>query len=242
MTGFFAVSRDFWADTAFRDEPMSEREAFLWLISKAAFRDRDFDINGKTVHLKRGQCAGSLRYLASVFKWSEGRVRRYLKRLKTRQMIDTPIDAARDAGLTVITLCNYEKYQGGAASRDTSTSATGVTKQNKENKNNIPMSGPPNREFDKLWSIWPMPGRKRTSKKKALMAFQKACHSHASDEVLRAAALYARSPDAIKDGGQFVPGLHTWLKDERFEPFLEAEAMRSAPGSVVNSTITPWRY
>lgn len=45
--------------------------------------------------------------MAKAFGWSEPRVRRFLNRLKA----DAMIDAASDAGQTVITICHYDKYQ-----------------------------------------------------------------------------------------------------------------------------------
>lgn len=241
MSGFFAVSRDFWSDKDFRDEPMSRREAFLWLVAHAAFRDRTFDIHGKPVSLKRGQCAHSTRYLGRAFGWSEARVRRFLKHLKNRKIIDTPRDAASDAGVTVITLCNYNKYQGVQVRNDAPADAESDAKQNKEHKNNTLMSDFTDPAFGELWSIWPTPGRKRSSKKKAGGAFKRASRTRSSDDILRAARLYVRSADALKDGGQFVPGLHTWLGEERFEPWLESPALVAGAGAS-NSTITPWRY
>lgn len=242
MSGFFAVSRDFWVDRDFRDARMTEREAFLWLIAHAAFRDRDFDINGRRVALRRGQCAYSTRYLAQAFGWPEATVRRYLKRLQLRKIIDAPPDAAKDAGLTVITLCNYEKYQSARLRGDAPSGAQAGAKQNKEDKNNTPVSDPPGPLFEELWSIWPGPGRKRSSKKKAGAAFRRAAKVQAPDQILRAAKLYVRSPDALKDGGQFAPGLHTWLGEERFEPWLEAPTNSVAVNGAGHSTITPWRY
>lgn len=241
MSGFFAVSRDFWSDTDFRDEAMSQREAFLWLIAHAAFRDRTFDIKGRPVALKRGQCAYSTRYLGGVFGWSEARVRRFLKRLKTRQIIDAPSDAASDAGVTVITLCNYAKYQGVQVRSDAPADAASDAKQNKGYKNNTFTSDFSDSSLGELWSMWPMPGRKRSSKKKAGGAFKRACRARSPDDILRAARLYVRSADAVKDAGQWVPGLHTWLNEERYEPWLESPALVAASGCS-RSTITPWRY
>ncbi len=114
MSGFIAVSRAFWDDTDFRDSEMSQREAFLWMLAEASWKPRAKRIKSAVINLDRGQLAASTRFLASAFGWSEARVRRYLDMLKNRRTID----AATDAGVTVITIRNYDKYQSAPSESD----------------------------------------------------------------------------------------------------------------------------
>jgi hypothetical protein len=58
--------------------------------------------------LSRGDLALSSRFAASVWGWTDSKVRRYLKRLEKLEMIL----AKTDAGVTVVSICNYEKFQG----------------------------------------------------------------------------------------------------------------------------------
>lgn len=112
--GVFAVDRGIWDHPSFANEPLTEREAWQWLIGEASFKDRTKRIGSVVLKLERGQVAASLRFMADKWQWSEARVRRFLKRLKT----DAMIDAASDAGITVITVCNYNKYQRVSLPRD----------------------------------------------------------------------------------------------------------------------------
>jgi hypothetical protein len=105
--GVFAVDRGIWDHPSFANEPLTEREAWAWLIGEASFKARTRRIGSVVLELKRGQVAASLRFMANKWQWSEPRVRRFLRRLKT----DAMIDVATDAGITVITVCNYNKYQ-----------------------------------------------------------------------------------------------------------------------------------
>lgn len=112
--GVFAVDRGIWDHPSFANEPLTEREAWQWLIGEASFKARTKRVGSSVVQLDRGQVAASLRFMADKWQWSEPRVRRFLKRLKT----DAMIDAQTDAGITVITICNYNKYQKVSLPRD----------------------------------------------------------------------------------------------------------------------------
>jgi hypothetical protein len=125
--GFFAVDRGVWDHPLFVRERFSEREAWLWLISSAAWEPTTVRIGRSKFDLKRGQCAFSLRFLAEKWMWSEPKVRRFLKRLSTDARSDAQPDAPTDAAVLVlatreatqITICNYDDYQ---LSRRTSVS------------------------------------------------------------------------------------------------------------------------
>lgn len=106
-TGVFAVSRGLFDHPMFAAEPFTEREAWIWLIKEAAWKDRKVRVGSRLVSLSRGQCVFSTRFMAGKWKWSEARVRRYLFRLKN----DAMIDAVADAHATQITICNYDEYQ-----------------------------------------------------------------------------------------------------------------------------------
>jgi hypothetical protein len=105
--GTYRMARNWQDNAVFLGDLFSRRDAWVWLIEDAAFADRKVNIAGKTVTLHRGQLSHSTRFLAKAWLWSEAAVRRYLTRLKT----DAMIDAVSDAGQTIITICNYGKYQ-----------------------------------------------------------------------------------------------------------------------------------
>jgi hypothetical protein len=105
--GVFAVDRGIWDHPGFANEPLTEREAWIWLIAQAAFKPHRRRVGSVTVELAVGQVGASTRFMAAKWGWTESSVRRFLRRLKT----DAMIDAATDAGITVITVCNYAKYQ-----------------------------------------------------------------------------------------------------------------------------------
>jgi hypothetical protein len=106
--GVFAVDRGIWDHDLLTDsEPFSRREAWLWLVSEAAWRPHRRRIIGRQFELSRGQLVASTRFIASKWRWSEARVRRFLAALISEDMIG----AKTDAGVSVITICKYDEYQ-----------------------------------------------------------------------------------------------------------------------------------
>lgn len=102
------ISRGIWDDPDFADEPYTEREAFMWLIGAAAWKETRVRGTGKApVALKRGEFSFSLRFLAERFSWSKDRARRFINMLRVRDIIR---DTSRD-GAQVYSLKNYNKFQ-----------------------------------------------------------------------------------------------------------------------------------
>jgi hypothetical protein len=105
--GVFAVDRGLFDHPLFADEALTEREAWLWLVSEAAWKPRQRRVDGKVVSLSRGQLCHSLRFMATAWKWSKSRTERFMSRLEEGGMI------TREHGtrLAVVTVCNYNKFQ-----------------------------------------------------------------------------------------------------------------------------------
>ena len=104
---FYIMVRGWMDDDVFSSEPYTEREAFLYLVEKAAWKNRRYRSGNKIIQLKRGQFTGSLRYIAEAWQWNKDRVAAYLKILVNADMIQTETQT----GQTVVTICKYSKYQ-----------------------------------------------------------------------------------------------------------------------------------
>jgi hypothetical protein len=125
--GYIAMPRSIFEDEAFRPEPFSQREAYLYLVAAASWRPRKERIGRAVVDLERGQLAASMRFLAAKWGWSEAKVRRFLARLSERRSRDAPndphpdapsdalIDAVSTRDVTVITIRNYDNFNKPAA-------------------------------------------------------------------------------------------------------------------------------
>ncbi|MEM7191291.1 MAG: hypothetical protein AAF405_00240 [Pseudomonadota bacterium] len=113
--GTVNIARSLWDDPAFKAEPYTEREAFIWLIMEAAWKPRTRRIAGHVVDLQRGEAASSVRFMAEAWSWSKSRVSRYLARLRVSGLIENRDSSgtANGTGLTVVTICKYDEYQYG---------------------------------------------------------------------------------------------------------------------------------
>jgi hypothetical protein len=107
MSGTVNISRTIWDDTAFKKQPFTEREAFMWLVMEASWKPRERRVGNAVVTLERGQLASSIRFMAEAWDWQKSTVDRFLKRLENRDMIGT----ASGTGITIITVCKYNEYQ-----------------------------------------------------------------------------------------------------------------------------------
>lgn len=106
MSGFVAFHREAIEHHLFRGDAQ-RLGAWLWLFSKACWKPTPFDISGRTIVLERGQLVVSRAQLAKAWGMSESAVERFLTRLQTEQMIGRETGQGR----SIITICNYEKYQ-----------------------------------------------------------------------------------------------------------------------------------
>lgn len=106
MSGFALTHRTVFDHPLF-DGDAARLGAWLWLVGKACWKPTPFDISGKIVTLERGQICVSRSQLAKAWGMSPSAVERFLTRLETEQMIGR----ATGQGRSIVTICNYDKYQ-----------------------------------------------------------------------------------------------------------------------------------
>lgn len=115
MSRWVRIDCDIFNHETFTHEPMSEREAWIWLVAKAAWKDTTHRVGSQVCVVPRGSLFTTLRQLQSAWNWgSDGRVRRFLEMIENQRMILRK----NDAGKTQITICNYSKFQDGENSDD----------------------------------------------------------------------------------------------------------------------------
>ena len=109
MSGYVHIHRRLLGHHAFRND--AEAMAFAWMVVRASWNDSRVRYKDRILNLSRGQLAISVRDMAAAMDRDKAWIERLWKRLKAETMIET----VAEAGVTVITICNYNDYQ---ASRD----------------------------------------------------------------------------------------------------------------------------
>ncbi len=196
----------------FLKEKFTEREAWEWLISGAAWQSEGFtvSINHNPVKVGRGQLTHSLRFMGVAWGWDKAKVSRFLEKLKKWDMIET----ATETGQILVTICNYNIYQDSETASETpqerkprQTRDRGET--NIKNLNNIKKEEVS--IFSSFWDVFPR--QRRGSKDKAQFAWEKATQRANPEEILAGCAAYAMSRE-VKEG--FGKGAAAWLNDDRW--------------------------
>lgn len=115
--GWYLMHRGWMESPDFRPEPFTEREAFLWSIEQAAHGPHVQWFNGVQVAVGRGEFATSSRKLATAFGWGMKRARLFLSRMEKRGK--WALRAAHQGAhvATILTVCNYERFQAPARAR-----------------------------------------------------------------------------------------------------------------------------
>ena len=225
--GNFSVSRSIWTSDLFAREPFTEREAWIWMISSAVWRDKTTRVGHYIIELERGQLCYSIRFLAKAWGWSKSRVDRYLKRLETMNAtcskIGTPIGTGAGTPPMVITICNYNEYQltpekaghtpGQSTGQKRDRSGTNKNTVNTVNTDRDTEVSLPH--FDRFWNLYP----RKVGKGQAQAAWKAAAKK--VDPQLIIEGLQIHMPDLTDKPPQFIPHPATWLNGERWADQLE---------------------
>lgn len=229
MSGTVNISRGIWSDAAFKAEPFTEREAFMWMIMEASYKPREKRVGSAVIQTERGQLATSVRFMSEAWGWSKSRVDRFLKRLENRDMIGTD----SGTGINLINVCKYDEYQGGGASsgtaksenRDSSGTPAGQ-QRDKPKKGLIPDATQEQREtgkpasrastaafdaadFEGFWAAYPHRNNRKVNRQGAERAFAKAIHSGATvEQIAIGVEAMKRDRDVIRG---FARDPTTWL-------------------------------
>lgn len=104
-SGFVCLYRDLFGNPQFRGK--DDEYAAIWLIASAVWKPVRVRVDGKDIDLERGQCCYTISYLAEAWECvkstAHARLRQFIKNGFIRTELRT--------GLTVITVCEYDKYQ-----------------------------------------------------------------------------------------------------------------------------------
>ena len=106
MKGWFKVYRSL--DEHWISQDMEKLGRWTWLLMKASHEDTKVVEGNKVIELKRGQLIASLSLLEAKWGVTRKTVMRFLDVLEREEMLHRQVHQ----GITIITICNYEGYQG----------------------------------------------------------------------------------------------------------------------------------
>lgn len=115
------------------EEKYNTRDAFIYILLKANWKEGYFSKDGHTISVERGQLLTSVRNLGTAFGWSKCKVSRFLKDIQLHK-----IGTVESVGFgTLITIVNYGKYQDGQdtqipSEEDSKRTQTGTAKGQQE--------------------------------------------------------------------------------------------------------------
>jgi hypothetical protein len=112
VSGYVRIHRSLRGHPAFRND--AEAMAFAWMVMGAAWQLTRVRYKERLIVLQRGQIAVSQRDMARALDRDKAWIERLWKRLKSEAMIA----ASCEAGVAVITICNYNEFQAESNSRE----------------------------------------------------------------------------------------------------------------------------
>jgi hypothetical protein len=113
MSGYVRLYRSLVTEhPAFRND--AEAMAFAWMVAKAAWQPTRVRYKERILTLHRGQLAVSQRDMARALDRDKAWVERLWKRLRGEAMVEVTCEA----GVAIISICNYEEYQTRGVGRE----------------------------------------------------------------------------------------------------------------------------
>ena len=108
MRGYIKLYRQLLDNPLFTSEPFSKGQAWITILMLANHKESYITTkNGILIKIERGECGYSELALSKIFKWSRGKVKRFLQLLESEKMIQQKISENH----SIIRVLNYEQYQ-----------------------------------------------------------------------------------------------------------------------------------
>lgn len=132
LSNFIPINRELFEHYLWCEEREYSRfEAWLYLLKEARFEDTKVLDKGKLVIVKRGQIYASIRFLSTAFGWSTKKVGNYIQMLEVDKMVKR--ETVKETGQSIITICNYDKYNTIISSEETARKQQGNAEETKSN-------------------------------------------------------------------------------------------------------------
>lgn len=221
---WIAVRVDMLEHEILQGDPYSRRDAWLWLIANAAWKDHQARTRAGIIDLRRGEVLAGLEHLAKKWCWSVKKVRTFLRDLIDAGMIKK--GQAKTQYATAYSLTKYETYQTAGPADDRSGASGGQTKGKREAREGQDSTRDTKDTYPPLPPVGRMSGEE-------FQAFRRRLESLAGD----ALADPANSPSLINPSP-----IAAWL-DAGAHPELDiAPAVQATAARAKRRSIRSWEY
>gem|GEM_PF-6036289 len=105
--GWIKLHRKIVGHWLYRKKPFCQAFAFMDLVRRASHGNTEMSFDSEVIVVARGQFITSQTALSKAWGWSRAKVQRFLKLLVGASMIEQQTSRRN----TVITICNYSRYQ-----------------------------------------------------------------------------------------------------------------------------------
>lgn len=134
--GWVCSFRKIWESPLFEDNALRVG-VWQWMVQKAVWKPTPFKVGGKVIQLERGQFCASQAYMCEKTGMTRKQLRSFLTELEGENAVVTEKAISGAKGRTVITICNYNKYQaaseGGGQEEGQRRAKEGPTKEQYNN-------------------------------------------------------------------------------------------------------------
>jgi hypothetical protein len=111
---YIKLNRQLRAHWLWNGERFSKGQAWVDLLLLASHADHEAPMGNSLIPVKRGQVLTSQTRLAAKWLWTRKSVNAFLTMLKRDNQVDIRTSKETETGFTLITIKNYEKFQGTA--------------------------------------------------------------------------------------------------------------------------------
>jgi hypothetical protein len=107
MSGWIKLHRRLAERNSWLSETFTRGQAWVDLLMLTNYQPGYILVAGQKVDIQRGECGWSQLQLAKRWRWSRGKIARFMDELKT----DSQIEMKTSTRTTIIKICNYDTYQ-----------------------------------------------------------------------------------------------------------------------------------
>jgi len=110
VTGWIAISRDIHKHPIFHKRP-DRLYAWTWMLAQAAWKPTRFNVAGEIVDVPRGSFCASQKTMSTGTMLTRQALRTFIKLLENQEMLSTRPAHGQHTSTTMLSICNWEKYQ-----------------------------------------------------------------------------------------------------------------------------------